>query len=215
MAKFYKKGLLGLKVGMTRLFMEDGAVVPVTAVHVGQNVILGTRNPEKHGYAAVQLGYNDRKRKASRTPKAEAGFFKKAGVDPQRFVCELRLADPALLAEFEAGEALDASIFQAGDKIDIMGTSKGKGTAGVMKRHHFSGFPRTHGTHEYFRHGGSIGTRKPQHTRKGMRMSGRMGFDTVTEAERLIVKIDPEEQLIYVKGSIPGPKRGLVMLKGR
>ncbi len=212
MAKAYKKGLLGLKLGMTRLFQDDGTVVPVTLVYVGENQILGVRTPEQHGYAAVQLGVKEQRE--SRTTKAESGHFKKAGVKPQRFVREIRLEDPASLTQFETGKSLGVALFAEGDRVDIMATSKGKGYAGVMKRHHFSGFRRTHGTHEYFRHGGSIGTRKPQHTRKGMRMAGHMGFETVTEAERLIVKIDLEEKLIYFKGSIPGPKKGLVMIKG-
>ena len=198
------KGLLAKKMGMTRLFSEDGTVIPVTVMDATTNVVLAVKSTDSSdGYSAVQIGFGEKSEK--NITKAEAGNFKKAGVSPRRQVTEFRLDDTA---GFEVGaDVAVADIFAHGDKVDVSGISKGRGFAGVMKKYNFAGFIRTHGTHEFFRHGGSIGTRlTPGHVLKGKKMPGQMGNQRVTVQNIEVVKVDAERNLIFLKGGVPGPK---------
>src|SRR5215471_14984359 len=198
-----KMGLLGRKIGMTQVFHDDGTALGVTAVSVGPCVVVGKRTPDKHGYAAVQLGFEELPVRQLTRP--ETGFFKKAGVEkPLRHLREVRL-DPKDLDKYEVGKVLHAAeVFKAGDVVDVTGTTKGKGYQGVMKQHKMGGDTMTHGTHEFFRHGGSIGCRlTPGRVHRGKRMSGLMGNVKNTSSD-----------LVLVKGAVPGPANGLVLLKG-
>ncbi|MEC9389963.1 MAG: 50S ribosomal protein L3 [Myxococcota bacterium] len=197
------KGLLAKKMGMTRLFSEDGTVTPVTVLDATSNVVLGVKSEDSaDGYSAVQIGFGEKSEK--NITKAQAGNFKKAGVTPRQQVTEFRLADTS---GFESGNDISvADIFSDGDKVDVSGLSKGRGFAGVMKKYNFAGFIRTHGTHEFFRHGGSIGTRlTPGHVLKGKKMPGQMGNQRVTIQNIEVVKVDAERNLLFVKGGVPGP----------
>ena len=196
------KGLLAKKMGMTRLFADDGTVTPVTVLDASSNVVLGIKTEDsKDGYSAVQLGFGEKTEK--NFSKAEIGNFKKAGSTPRGTVREFRLDDTT---SFEVGAGVNVSdLFNDGDKLDVSGTSKGRGFAGVMKKYNFAGFIRTHGTHEFFRHGGSIGTRlTPGHVLKGKKMPGQMGSERVTIQNLELVKVDSERNLLFVKGGVPG-----------
>ncbi len=205
------KGLLATKMGMTRLFSEDGTVIPVTVMNAASNVVLSVKSTDSSdGYSAVQLGFGEKSEK--NVTKAEAGNFKKAGVTPRRQVTEFRLDDTS---GFEVGaDVAVADIFSDGDKVDVSGISKGRGFAGVMKKYNFAGFIRTHGTHEFFRHGGSIGTRlTPGHVLKGKKMPGQMGNQRVTVQNIEVAKIDTERNLIFLKGGVPGPKGAVLEIR--
>jgi large subunit ribosomal protein L3 len=207
-------GLLGRKIGMTQVFHEDGSSLGVTALSVGPCVVVGKRTPDKHGYAAIQLGFEELAVRHLTRP--ESGFFKKAGVEkPLRHLREVRL-EPKELDKYEVGKVLSAAeVFKAGDVVDVVGTTKGKGYQGVMKQHKMGGDSATHGTHEFFRHGGSIGCRlTPGRVHKGKRMSGLMGNVKNTSSDLVIVKVLEENNLVLVKGAVPGPANGLVLLKG-
>jgi large subunit ribosomal protein L3 len=209
-----KMGLLGRKIGMTQVFHEDGTALGVTAVSVGPCVVVAQRTPEKHGYSAVQLGFEEEIPRLLSRPSA--GYFAKANVGkPLRHLREVRL-DPKDVAKYEVGKVLRAvDVFKEGDVIDVTGTSKGKGYQGVMKRHKMAGDTDTHGTHEFFRHGGSIGCRlTPGRVHKGKRMSGLMGNVKCTSSDLVIVKVLEDKNLVLVKGAIPGPANGLVLIKG-
>jgi large subunit ribosomal protein L3 len=209
-----KMGLLGRKIGMTQVFHEDGSALGVTAVSVGPCVVVGKRTADKHGYSAVQLGFEDMPVRLAKRP--ETGFYKKAGVEkPLRHLREVRL-EPQELDKYEVGKTLRAAdIFKVGDVVDVVGTTKGKGYQGVMKRHKMKGDSATHGTHEFFRHGGSIGCRlTPGRVHKGKRMSGLMGNVKNTSADLVIVQVLAEKDLVLVKGAVPGPASGLVLIKG-
>ena len=189
-------GLLGRKLGMTQIYNKDGAVQPVTVIEVGGNAVLRVKTEgTAGGYNAIQLGFDEQK--ANRTNKPDAGSFEKAKVSPRKFVRELRLSKEQA-GKYSVGQELGASdVFKDGDFCDVTGTSKGRGFAGVMKRHNFRGFIRSHGTHEYFRHGGSIGTRlTPGHVLKGKKMPGHMGAARVTVQNISVVKVDANEQKI-------------------
>lgn len=206
-------GLLGRKLGMTQIYNSDGAVQPVTIVEVGGNAVLRVKTEDSaDGYNAIQLGFDEKKEK--NTSKPEAGSFTKANVSPRYFVRELRLSG-ADVSKYTVGQELGAGdVFGEGDTIDVTGTSKGRGFAGVMKRHNFAGFIRSHGTHEYFRHGGSIGTRlTPGHVLKGKKMPGQMGNVRVTVQNMTVVKMDTEKNLLYIKGGVPGPNGGYVVVR--
>jgi len=208
-----RPGLLGRKVGMTQIFADNGDVIPCTIIETGANSVLQLKSAEgADGYSAVQLGFDVQK--ASRVTKAQMGHFQKAGVEPQRFVREIRLTE-ADLASYPAGGTVGAGdIFELEEKVDVVGVSKGRGFAGVMKRYHFAGFERTHGTHEFFRHGGSIGTRlTPGHVFKGKKMPGHMGAKRVTVQNLRVVRIDSEKNLVYVAGGVPGPNGGYVIVQ--
>ncbi len=205
-------GVIGRKVGMTQVIEADGTVIPCTVVRADATVV-GKRTQEKDGYDAVILGLGERKEK--HTNKALGGFYKKAGVSAKRELVELRCtAEEA--AALEVGSALNiADIFVEGQFVDVQATSKGKGFAGVMKRHNFAGAPGAHGTHEYFRHGGSIGTNMtPGRVFKGRKMPGQMGNKTVSVLNQKIVKVLADDSLVLVKGGIPGGKNSLVVVRG-
>jgi large subunit ribosomal protein L3 len=203
------KGILGTKLGMTQVFDENNRVVPVTVVKAEPNVVTQVRTQEKDGYTAVQLaaGAIDPRK----VNKPVAGHFAKAGVTPRRHLVELRTADAS---EYTVGQEITAEVFEAGAVVDITGTSKGKGTAGVMKRHNFRGLGSSHGTQRKHRSPGSIGgCATPGRVFKGLRMAGRMGHERVTTQNLKVHKIDAENGLLLIKGAVPGPKGGLVFVR--
>jgi large subunit ribosomal protein L3 len=203
------KGLLGTKLGMTQTWDANNRIVPLTVVAAATNVITQVRKPETDGYNAIQVGYGEVD--GRKVNKPEAGHFAKAGVTPRRHIVEIRTADAA---SYEVGQELSPELFAAGEAIDVTGTSKGKGFAGVMKRHGFHGVSSSHGAHKNHRKPGSIGAcATPGRVFKGMRMSGRMGSDTVTTQNVTVHAIDVERGLILLKGAVPGPKGGLVVLR--
>jgi large subunit ribosomal protein L3 len=203
------KGILGTKLGMTQVFDENNRVVPVTVVKAGPNVVTQIRTPESDGYAAVQLAFGAIDPRKVNKPRT--GHFDKAGVTPRRFLAELRTTDAG---EYEVGQEITAEVFEPGTVIDVTGTSKGKGTAGVMKRHGFKGLGASHGTQRKHRSPGSIGgCATPGRVFKGLRMAGRMGHVKVTTQNMLVHRVDAESGLILIKGAIPGPKGGLVFLR--
>jgi len=202
------KGILGAKLGMTQVW-DNNKVVPVTVVQAGPCVVTQVRTPDKDGYAAVQLAYgavNPRK-----VTKPKAGHFAKAGVAPRRFLVELRTTDAS---GYELGQEITAEAFAAGQPIDVTGRTKGKGFAGVMKRHGFHGLRASHGVERKHRSPGSIGAcATPGRVFKGVRMAGRMGNVRYTAQGLTIQAIEPEQGLILVRGAIPGPKGGLVLIR--
>jgi len=203
------KGILGTKLGMTQVFDENNRVVPVTVVKAEPNVVTQVRTQEKDGYTAVQLaaGAIDPRK----VNKPVAGHFAKAGVTPRRHLVELRTTDAG---EYTVGQEITAEVFEAGAVVDITGTSKGKGTAGVMKRHNFRGLGSSHGAQAVHRRPGSIGgCATPGRVFKGTRMSGRMGSDRITTQNLKVHKIDAENGLLLIKGAVPGPKGGLVFVR--
>jgi len=203
------KGLLGEKLGMTQVFDENNRMVPVTVVQAGPCAVTQVRSAEVDGYAAVQIGYGAVDPR--RVNKPEGGHFAKAGVTPRRFLVELRTDDAT---EYTLGQELDADLFAAGQQVDITATSKGKGNAGVMKRHGFHGLGAGHGTQRKHRSPGSIGgCATPGRVFKGMRMAGRMGGVRTTTQNLTVHAVDAERGLILVKGSVPGPKGSLVVLR--
>ncbi len=203
------RGLLGTKLGMTQTWDENNRVVPVTVVAAATNVVTQVRRPDTDGYNAVQIGFGEIEgRKVSRPA---AGLFGKAGVTPRRHLLEVRTADAA---SYSVGQELSPELFSAGEEIDVTGTSKGKGYAGVMKRHGFHGVSASHGAHRNHRKPGSIGAcATPGHVFKGTRMAGRMGGETVTTQNVTVHAVDVERGLILLKGAVPGPKGGLVVLR--
>jgi len=201
-------GIIGKKIGMTQVFTGEGNLVPVTVVQAG--TVVQAKTPARDRYAAVQLGFGTQK--VTRVSKAARGHVAKSNKGPFRVLREFPVAADSAL---EVGQDVRVGeVFQAGDIVDVTGVSKGKGTAGVMKRHHFSGFPGSHGTHEYFRHGGSIGNRSfPGRVFKGKRMSGRMGSERVTVANLQVVEVRAEQDLLFVRGAIPGARGGTVVIR--
>ena len=203
------KGLLGTKLGMTQFWDENNLVVPVTVIAAATNVVTQIRQPEVDGYNAIQVGFGEIE--ARKVNQPDAGHFAKAGVTPRRHLVEIRTADAA---SYTIGQELSPELFAAGDEIDVTGTSKGKGFAGVMKRHGFHGVGASHGAHRNHRKPGSIGAcATPGRVFKGTRMAGRMGSDTVTTQNVTVHAIDAEKGLIMLKGAVPGPKGGLVVLR--
>ena len=204
-----RKGLLGTKLGMTQVWDENNRIVPVTVIEAGPNVVTQVRTPETDGYSAVQLAFGAiDPRKVN---KPDSGHFAKAGVTPRRHVVELRTDDAS---EYTVGQELKADVFEAGAVVDVTGTSKGKGNAGVMKRHGFAGLRASHGVHRKHRSPGSIGgCATPGRVFKGLRMAGRMGSDRVTTQGLTVHSVDAERNLILVKGAVPGPKGALVLIR--
>ena len=203
------KGLLGTKLGMTQLWDANNRIVPVTVVQAGPCVVTQVRTAETDGYSAVQLGFGAVK--AKQLTKPSAGHFEKAGVTPRKHLVEIRTSDAS---EYSLGQELNADTFSDGDIIDVTGVSKGKGTAGVMKRHGFSGLRASHGVHRKHRSPGSIGgCATPGRVFKGLRMAGRMGVERVTVQNLTVHAVDAERGLILIKGAIPGNKGGLVVLR--
>ena len=205
-------GVVGRKLGMTQVFTEDGSVVPCTVVET-QTVVVGKRTKEKDGYDALVVGIGERKEK--NTSKALAGVFKKAGVTAKQNLRELR-GSAEFVAGFEVGQELKVDqIFEEGQFVDVQGVSLGKGFQGVVKKFHFAGNVQTHGTHEYRRHGGSIGTRMtPGRVKLGMKMPGQMGNETKSVLNQRVVKVIPEQNLVLIHGGIPGARGGLVVVRG-
>ena len=207
-----KMGLLGRKIGMTQVFHDDGTALGVTAVTVGPCVVVGKRTPDKHGYSALQLGFEDETVRQLNRPRA--GFFTKNSIEkPLRHLREVRL-EAKDLEKYEVGKVVRAAeVFKAGDVVDVTGTTKGKGYQGVMKRHRMAGDSDTHGTHEFFRHGGSIGCRlTPQRVHKGKRMAGQMGDEKVTIQNLQLFKVLADENVILVRGSVPGAANDYVVV---
>src|SRR3954471_23550488 len=203
------QGLLGEKLGMTQVFDEAGRVVPVTVVKAGPCVVTQVRTPERDGYSAVQIGFGQIDPR--KVTKPVTGHFEKAGVPPRRYVAEVRTS---LATDYTLGQELTAEIFEAGAKVDVVGTSKGKGTAGGMKRHNFKGLGAGHGTQRKHRAPGSIGAcATPSRVFKGMRMAGQMGNERVTVLNLEVFQADPERNLLLLKGAVPGPTGGLVMVR--
>ena len=203
------RGILGRKLGMTQVWTEDNRVVPVTVIAASTNVVTQIRTRETDGYSAVQLGFGEID--GRKINKPQAGHFAKAGVTPRRHVVEIRTE---LVADYTLGQEISPEIFAAGDKIDVTGTSKGKGFAGVMKRHGFSGVGASHGAHRNHRKPGSIGgCATPGRVFKGLRMAGHMGTDTVTTQNLTVHAVDVEKGIILVKGAVPGPKGQLVVIR--
>ncbi len=207
-----RKGILGTKLGMTQVFDENNRVVPVTVVKAGPNVVTRIRTPEKDGYSAVQLAYGEISPR--KVIKPVTGQFAAAGINPRRHLAELRLDDESAAATYEVGQELTAEIFEAGNYVDVTGTSKGKGYAGTMKRHGFRGQGAAHGAQAVHRRPGSIGgCSTPGRVFKGTRMSGRMGNERVTTQNLVVHKVDAENGVLLIKGAIPGRTGGLVMVR--
>lgn len=204
-----QKGLIGKKIGMTQIFDDNGNVIPVTVVEAGPCTVVQKKTVENDGYEAVQVGFGEVK--ISRVNKPQAGHFKKAAdVAPKKVLKEFRLADTSAL---NVGDILKADVFAVGDRVDVVGTSKGKGTAGAIKRWNFSRLKETHGSGPVARHAGSLGAcSDPSRVFKGKKLAGHLGAERVTVQNLDIVKVDAENNLIAVKGAIPGPKGGIVVL---
>ncbi len=204
-----QKALIGKKIGMTQIFDETGKVVPVTVIEAGPCVVSMKKTVENDGYAAVQLGFGDVK--PNKVTKPLQGHFAKADVAPKKTLKEFRFDDTDA---YNVGDIVKADVFAAGDKVDVTGTSKGKGTAGVIKRWNFHRLKETHGTGPCVRHGGSIGMcSSPSRVFKGKRMAGHLGAEKVTVQNLRVVKVDAENNLIAIKGAVPGPNKGIVVIK--
>jgi large subunit ribosomal protein L3 len=203
------KGILGRKLGMTQIFDESARAIPVTAIEAGPCQIAQVRTPEIDGYSAIQLSFGDVKE--GKLTKPELGHLKKAKIAAKRHLVELRVAEAS---QFEVGQEIKADVFVQGERADVVGTSKGKGFAGVMKRHGFHGMPGSHGTERKHRAPGSVGAgTTPHHIFKGQKMAGRMGHERVTVLNLEVVRVDAERNLILVKGAVPGPVGGLVIVR--
>ena len=204
-----KRAIVGEKVGMTQLWDEQNQVVPVTVLKVAPARVVQVKTLERDGYAAIQVTYGTVK--TSRLTKPELGHFEKANVEPGKGLIEFRVEDAA---EWTVGQTIGADIFSAGDLVDVTAVSKGKGTAGTMKRHNFSGLPASHGSHKTHRTPGSIGAcSTPARVFKGLRMAGRMGQDQVTTQNLVVVSADAERELVLVRGAVPGPRGGVVVVR--
>ena len=201
------KGILGTKVGMTQVFTTSGKLIPVTVVEVEPNVVTQIKTVATDGYDAIQLGYQTVREKVSNKPKV--GHTKKAGTTPERFLREIRGMSTT---DYTLGQEINASLFQKGEMVDVTGVSKGKGFQGVIKRHNQSRGPMGHGS-QYHRGVGSLGTMLPMHVLKGKKLPGHMGAETTTIQNLEVVDVDLENNVILIKGSIPGPKKSLVMIR--
>jgi large subunit ribosomal protein L3 len=203
------EGILGKKLGMTQIYAEDGTVIPVTVIQAGPCLVVQRKTVERDGYDAIQVGLVE-ERPAKKVGRPREGHFKKAGVAPTRRVAEFPLGAGE---EAKEGDSIDVSIFAEKEYVDVIGTSKGKGYQGVMKRHHFSGGRSSHGS-MFHRAPGSIGSSAyPSRVFPGMRAGGRMGGERVTMKNLQVVKVDPEQNLIYVRGAVPGPKSGYLQIR--
>ena len=203
-----QKGIIGKKVGMTQIYNEAGKVVPVTVIEAGPCVVVQKKTVESDGYSAVQMGFGDIALK--KVNKPAMGRFDKADVAPKRTLREFRLED---LSEVKVGDIIKADVFEPGDKIDVVGTSKGKGFAGAIKRHNFGRLRMTHGTGPVARHAGSMGSSAtPGKVFKGKKLPGHMGAERVTVQNLTVVKVDAENNLIAIKGAVPGAKGSVVCI---
>lgn len=204
-----KKGIIGKKIGMTQIFDEKGKVIPVTVVEAGPCVVTQKKTAENDGYEAVQVGFGDQK--PQRLSKPLKGHFDKGGVAPKRTLRELRLDDTSAL---NVGDLIKADVFEAGEKVDVTGTSKGKGYQGVIKRWNFHRLKETHGSGPVARHGGSLGAiSDPSRVVPGHKEAGHLGAETVTVQNLTIAKVDAENNLIAIKGAVPGPNGGIVVIR--
>lgn len=201
------KGILGRKIGMTQVFTESGKLIPVTVVEVEKNVVTQIKTKENDGYEAIQLGFGEQREKLA--TKASAGHTAKAETTPKRFFKEIKGVD---LSSYTLGQEISADIFTPGEMVDVTGTTKGKGFQGVIKRHGQSRGPMGHGSH-YHRRPGSMGTMRPMRVFKGKKLAGHMGTLTVTIQNLEVVAVDTENNVILISGNIPGPKKGLVVIK--
>ena len=204
------KAILGRKLGMTQIFTEEGQVVPVTVIESGNNVVIQSKTTESDGYNAVQLGFGEIKEKHLTKPLK--GRFEKAGVEPVKYIREMRLAAPS---EYKVGDKIGVDIFEAGQLVDVTGISKGKGFAGTVKRHGFARGPMGHGSKSH-REPGSTGAMISGHggrVLKGKKLPGHMGNERVTVQRLTLVKVDTDRNLLLIKGAVPGPKKGLLMIK--
>ena len=201
------KGILGRKIGMTQVFTKSGKLIPVTVVEVEPNVVTQIKTKENEGYEAIQLGFDTKREKLA--TKASVGITNKANTTPKRFFREIRGVD---VSEYSLGQEVKVDIFAEGEMVDVTGTTKGKGFQGVIKRHGQSRGPMGHGSH-YHRGPGSMGTMRPMRVFKGKKLPGHMGTLTVTIQNLEIVMVDVENNCILVKGNVPGPKKGLVVIK--
>lgn len=204
-----QKGIIGKKIGMTQIFNENGKVIPVTVVEAGPCAVTQKKTVENDGYAAIQIGYGDLK--AHKVTKPLKGHFDKADVAPKRTLRELRVEN---IDSYNVGDLIKADVFANGDKVDVTGVSKGKGYAGVIKRWNFGRLKETHGTGPVGRHGGSNGAcSSPSRVFKGLKMAGHLGAEKVTVQNLTVVKVDAENNLIAIKGAIPGPNGGIVVIR--
>jgi large subunit ribosomal protein L3 len=205
-------GIYGRKLGNTQFFADDGTVRRVTVIETGPTVVVAKRTKDKDGYSALVLGLGERKEK--HTKKPQLGFYKKAGQTPKRTLKEIRVPED-FAAKFEVGQTLKLDeLFKEGDRVDARGTTRGRGFSGVVRRWSFAGFVQTHGTHEYRRHGGSIGTNMtPGRTLPNLKMPGQYGNETVSILNLRVAKVDAEKNLLMVEGGIPGAKGSLVLVR--
>lgn len=202
------KGLIGRKVGMTQVFDDEGVAFPVTLIEAGPCYVTQVKTAEKDGYASVQIGFDEVNPK--RLTRGQLGHLKRNNLPPLKVLREFRITEP----DVSEGEKLMADLFETGERVDIVGTSKGRGFAGVVKRYHFAGGPKTHGQSDRWRAPGSLGSgTTPGRVWKGKRGPGRMGNERVTSSNVRVVLVDPERNLIAVDGSVPGPKGGMVVIK--
>ncbi len=199
------KYILGKKLEMSQKYQEDGTVIPVTVISAGPCFVTQVKTSDKDKYQAVQVGYQEKKK----LNKPEAGHLK--GLKNFQCLKEFTI-DPTDKNEYKKGQEINISVFTKGEKVDVIGTSKGRGFQGIVKRHHFSGAPKSHGTKDQLRHSGSVGAKGVAHTFKGTRMGGRMGTDQVTIKNLEVIDIDPVKNLLYIKGAIPGSKNSLVQI---
>jgi large subunit ribosomal protein L3 len=202
-------GLIGRKIGMSQIFAEDGTLTPVTVIRTGPCTVVQKKTEQRDGYTALQLGFGSRKPK--RVTKSVLGHCQASGTGPFEILREFRTAD---IDQHEVGDQITADqVFQSGERVDVIGRTKGRGYSGVIKRHGMAGFPASHGTHEYFRHGGSIGNRSyPGRIFKGKHMAGHYGDDRTTTQNLHVVAVRPEENLVLIRGSVPGARGGIVIL---
>lgn len=204
-----KKGIIGKKIGMTQIFDEKGRVIPVTVVEAGPCAVTQKKTVENDGYASVQLGFGDRK--AEKVNKPQRGHFEKAGTAPKKTLREFRFENADA---YQVGDLVKADLFAAGDKVDVTAVSKGKGYAGVIKRWNFQRLKESHGTGPVARHGGSNGSNSdPSRVYPGMKMAGHLGAEQVTVQNLAVAKVDVENNLIAIRGAIPGPNGGIVVIR--
>lgn len=202
-----KKAILGKKVGMTQVFTKEGLAVPVTVVETGPCFVVLKKTVERDGYGAIQVGFGEKRERLFNKPAK--GHFSKAGVRPLRFLKELRIDD---WDSYQVGQEIKADLFSAGEKVDVVGTSKGKGFAGAIKRHNFHRGPMAHGS-KYHRRPGSLGAKGPARVYKGRKLPGHLGAARVTVQNLEVVRVDADRNLLAIKGAIPGPRGGLIMIK--
>jgi large subunit ribosomal protein L3 len=201
------KGILGRKVGMTQIFNDAGQAIPVTVIEAGPCIVVQKKTPERDGYSAIQLGFGEKPERVVNKPLK--GHFAKAGVRPLRFLRELRVEN---VEDYQVGQEIKADVFAAGERVDVVGTSRGRGFAGGIKRHGFHRGPMAHGS-KYHRRPGSLGAKGPARVFKGRKLPGHYGVERVTVQNLEVVRVDPERNLLAVKGSVPGPRGGLLLVK--